>query len=612
MKIRLKELILIPSMALILLSSLNVIARNTTAPALVDSATEIIIHKTVAGMTLAEKIGQMTQAEYTFVTPRQVERYMLGSLLSGGDSYLKDYSSKGYAAMYAGFQNAALSTRLKIPIMFGIDAVHGHNYAPGATLFPHNIGLGATRDTALVREVCRITALEVAATGMDWTFAPCIAVPQDERWGRMFEGFGESAALQAMFAKAAVEGFQQKQGAMKRIAACTKHYVGDGGTIYGTGPMERKLIDRGDTRGDEATLRSLHLSGYQAAINSGVLTVMASYSSWNGMRMHGNRYLLTDVLKNEFGFQGLLISDWEGIKDVVPGNYRTSVKIAINAGIDMAMEPGTWKNFIVILTDLVGKGEVPLTRIDDAVSRILRVKYAIGLMQKPIMDYKAFDTVGCATHRAVARRAVQASCVLLKNERAILPLAVKDKRIVVTGSHCNNTGLQCGGWTLGWQGTSEKVPGATSILDGMRDVAGGDSIIWAPDTAVVTRGDVAVIVVGEPPYAEMKGDRTSAELVLDQSSSNLIARYHEAGIPVVTVLISGRPLVITRELEASEAFVAAWLPGSEGGGVADVLFGKAMPTGTLPHTWPASADQIPINPGDGKKPLFECGFGLKY
>jgi beta-glucosidase len=586
--------------------------RGSTAPALVDSATEKIIRTTVAGMTLAEKIGQMTQAERAQVTPEEITRYSLGSVLNGGNSAPKDASAREFASMYAGFQKAALATRLKIPIIYGLDAVHGNNIMRGATIFPHNIGLGATRDSALVNEVCRITALEVAAAGLDWTFAPCIAVPQDERWGRTYEGFGESPALQKMFAPAAVAGYQQAQGSLKHIAACAKHYIADGGTTYGTSTVERRLIDRGDTRVDEATLRAMHLPGYRAAIDAGVLTVMASYSSYNGVRMHGHKYLLTDILKKELGFQGFVVSDWEAIKDVVPGDFRASVKTAINAGIDMAMEPGAWRTFIATLTELVNKGEVPLARIDDAVTRILRVKYAIGLMQRPIMDYAIFDTIGCSAHRITARRAVQASCVVLKNDKTILPLAATGKKIVVTGSHCDDPGLQCGGWSVTWMGRSGPVPGATSILAGIRSAASGDSIIWAPDTMVVTNVDAAVIVVGELPYAEMHGDRKSEELVLDQTSSDLIRRYQKAGIPVITVLISGRPLIITREIEASQAFIAAWLPGSEGAGVADILFGKVKPSGKLPHTWPASADQIPINAGDGKKPLFELGYGLTY
>jgi beta-glucosidase len=611
MKTFLKAGCLIPSILMTVVVSINVTAQLNRAPALVDSSTDKMIMTIVAGMTLAEKIGQMTQAECTKVTSEEVTRYALGSLLSGGSS-LPNALPKEIATMYAKFQKAALATRLKIPLIYGIDAVHGHNNVSGTTIFPHNIGLGATRDTALVKEICRIAALEVAATGLDWTFAPCIAVPQDERWGRTYEGFGENADLQAMFAPAAVTGFQQKQGAMKRIAACAKHFVGDGGTTYGTGTIFRKLIDRGDTRVDEAALRAVHLPGYCEAINAGVFTVMASYSSVNGLRMHGNKHLLTDVLKKELGFQGLLVSDWEAINDVVPNNYRASVKTAVNAGIDMAMDPKNWKRFIEVLTGLVDKDEVPVSRINDAVTRILRVKYAIGLMQKPIMDYNVFDTIGCAVHRAVARRAVQESCVLLKNDKSILPLAVSGKKIVVTGSHCDNAGLQCGGWTLTWGGVSGKVPGATSVLAGIRSVAVGDSIIYAPENTVVKGVDAAVIVVGEAPYAEMMGDKKADELTLDKKSRDLVERYHRAGIPVVTVLISGRPLVITHELEASHAFIAAWLPGSEGAGVADVLFGKAQLTGKLPHTWPSSAEQIPINAGDGKKPLFELGFGLRY
>jgi beta-glucosidase len=585
---------------------------SSAVPApLVTPQIEAQIKTLVAQMTLAEKIGQMTQAERSTVKKGEITRYFLGSILSGGGSVPADNSAKGWADMYDGFQAEALKTRLKIPLIYGVDAVHGHNNLQGATVFPHNIGLGATRDPDLVQRVCRATAAEVRATGPTWTFAPCIAVPRDERWGRTYEGFGETPELQQMFAAPAVKGFQGG-GPLMTIAATAKHFVGDGGTAYGTSSVGPELLDQGDTRISEQELRTIHLPGYRDAVNAGVATVMASYSRWNGTRMHAQKYLLTDVLKKELGFQGFVVGDWEGVDSVYNTDFRASIKAAVNAGLDMTMEPQNWRKFISLLTDLVNKKEVPMERIDDAVTRILRVKYATGLFDHPLTARTGFDTVGCASHRALAREAVAKSLVLLKNDNGLLPLGRQKKTIVVTGSHCNDAGRQCGGWTLTWQGQAGPMKGATTILDGIRQVAAKDSIIWGQDATVIKGVDAAIIVVGEPPYAEMEGDRKSDELVLDTAARTMIAAYHAAGIPVVTVLVSGRPLLIDRELALSDAFVAAWLPGTEGAGVADVLFGAAAPTGRLGHSWPSSAGQIPINKGDGKKPLFDYGYGLTY
>jgi beta-glucosidase len=435
-------------------------------------------------------------------------------------------------------------------------------------------------------------------------------VPRDIRWGRTYEGFGETPDLQRLFAPAAVRGYQSP--GFRTIAATAKHFVGDGGTAFGTGSEGRMLLDRGDTRIAEEQLRAIHLPGYREAINAGVLTVMASFNAWNDTRLHAQKYLLTDVLKKELGFSGLVVSDWQGIDHIVPGDYRASLKASINAGVDMVMEPRKWKQTIDLLIDLVKKNEIPMDRIEDAVTRILRVKYAIGLFDHPYADWTHFDTIGCPTHRAAAREAVRQSLVLLKNSDSTLPLKKKGTTYVVAGSHANDVGLQCGGWTLKWQGTIGNIPGATSIYDGIRHLACGDSIIWVHDGTVVKNAAAAIIVVGEQPYAEWEGDKTSGELVLDEASRTLIADYHAAGVKVVFVLISGRPLVVTREIESSDAFIAAWLPGSEGEGVADVLFGDYNPTGKLGHTWPATTGQIPIHKGDNQKPLFEYGFGLSY
>jgi beta-glucosidase len=575
-----------------------------------DRNNEIKIREIIKQMSLEEKIGQMTQAERESLVVDDVGNYFLGSILSGGGSAPRDKSPKGWTAMYDAFQNRALSTRMKIPLMYGIDAVHGHNAVTGATIFPHNIGLGATRDPLLVEKICRITAIEVAATGLNWTFSPCIAVPQDIRWGRTYEGFGETPDLQRMFAPAAVRGYQAP--GFRRIAATAKHFIGDGGTAFGTGSEGRRLLDRGDTRTSEETLRAVHMPGYREAINAGALTVMASFNAWNGTRIHAQKHLLTDVLKKELGFNGLVVSDWQGIDHVVPGDYRASLKASINAGIDMVMEPRKWKRTIEFLVDLVKKNEIPLDRIEDAVTRILRVKYAIGLFDHPYADWTHFDTIGCPAHRAVAREAVRRSLVLLKNSGNALPLKKKGKTYVVAGSHANDAGLQCGGWTLKWQGTIGNIPGATSIYDGIRRLACGDSIIWVHDGSLIKNCDAAILVVGEQPYAEWEGDKTAEELVLDEASRKLIADYHAAGVKVVIVLISGRPLIMSHEIESSDAFIAAWLPGSEGEGLADVLFGDYNPTGKLGFAWPATTSQIPIHKGDNQKPLFEYGFGLSY
>jgi beta-glucosidase len=612
---KIKRLLITPVWSLVGLSLLNILSSAFSEsprnhfPEL-DSTIEIKIRGLVSQMTVEEKVGQMTQAERESLNVEDVRAYCLGSILSGGGSAPRDKSPKGWTAMYDAFQKQALSTRLKIPIIYGIDAVHGHNSVAGATIFPHNIGLGATRDPGLVEKICHVTALEVTATGLNWTFSPCITVPQDIRWGRTYEGFGETPDLQRMFAPAAVRGYQAP--GFRLVAATAKHFVGDGGTAFGTGSEEGGLLDRGDTRISEADLRALHLPGYRDAIRAGVLTVMASFNAWNGVRMHAQKYLLTDVLKKELGFNGLVVSDWQAIDHIVPDDYRASLKVSINAGVDMVMEPKKWKLTIALLTDLVKKNDLPMDRVDDAVTRILRVKYAIGLFDHPYADWTHFDTIGCPAHRALAREAVRKSLVLLKNSGNILPLQKKGKTYVVAGSHANDPGLQCGGWTLKWQGTIGNIPGATSIYDGIRRCAPSDSIIWVHDGTVVKNAAAAIIMVGEQPYAEWEGDRNSGDLVLDDASKKLIADYHAAGIKVITVLISGRPLIVTHEIERSDGVVAAWLPGSEGEGIADVLFGDYNFTGKLGFAWPATAEQIPRHKSADQKPLFKYGFGLSY
>jgi beta-glucosidase len=506
-----------------------------------------------------------------------------------------------------GLQKRALATRLGIPILYGIDAVHGHNNVRGAVIFPHNIGLGCTRNPKIVEEAARVTAQEVAATGMHWAFGPCITVPQDERWGRTSEGFGETPGLVADLGAAAVRGLQGEDLSRPGgVLASAKHYVGDGGTTNG--------IDQGDTRVDEATLRRLHLPGYVAAVKAGVGTVMASFNSWNGQKIHGHKYLLTTVLKGELGFKGFVVSDWKALEQL-PGDYSQQIEKSIDAGVDMVMVPDIYPEFFETLKKLVLAGRLPMTRIDDAVRRILTVKVRMGLFERPFGDQSLLAQVGSAAHRFVARQAVRESLVLLVNRNAVLPLAPTTPGIVVAGKAADDIGMQCGGWTITWQGATGPITQGTTILQAIRNAAPRGTVSFSPTGELAKGAKVAVVVIGEAPYAEMNGDRK--DLSLDPADVALVRRVKASGLPTVVVLLSGRPMILEPILPHADALLAAWLPGTEGDGVADVLFGKYNPSGKLSHTWPRSMAQIPINVGpDGEKPkdapLFEYGFGLRY
>ena len=574
-------------------------------------------------MTLDEKIGQMVQAEQDKIKDeKDVETYFLGSVLSGGDSDPRTNSLQDWTDTYDRYQARALKTRLKIPILYGIDAVHGHNNVIGAVVFPHHIGLGATRDAKLVQEIGRVTAEEVRATGIQWAFAPCVAVVRDERWGRTYESFSEEPGLVAELGAAEVAGLQGDD--LKdplRVLACAKHYVGDGGTAFGSStladwrnPGRSFLLDQGDTRVSEAELRRLHLPGYVKTVAAGVGTIMPSYSSWNGARMSGHKYLLTDVLKGELGFEGFLISDYNAV-DALPGDYRNKIKLSVSAGMDMFMVPQKYKELYADLKDLAEKGEVPMSRVDDAVLRILRVKFALGLFEEgrsPLADRTLHARFGSPEHRALARRAVRESLVLLKNERRALPLSKTAKRILVAGRNADDLGNQCGGWTITWQGQSGTPTTGTTILAALRAAAGkGTEVAYAKDGGGAAGADAAVVVVGETPYAEMLGDRE--DLALAKEDLDAIANVKRAGIPLVVVIVSGRPLILGDGLDTADAVVAAWLPGTEGAGVADVLFGDYRPTGKLSFSWPRSMGQVPVNVGDAKySPQFPFGFGLTY
>ena len=553
-------------------------------------------------MTLDEKVGQMTQADRgQLYSMELVKSCFLGSVLSGGGSAPENNTPTGWADMYDQFQTKALETRLRIPILYGIDAVHGHNNVIGAVIFPHNIGMGCTWNYELVKEAARITAMEVAGTGIDWTFGPCIAVPQDERWGRTYEGFGETPEITSLMSEASVRGFQGDSISQTgSIIACAKHFIGDGGTTGG--------VDQGNTELDESTLRAIHLPGYQAAIDADVKTVMASFNSWNGQKIHGSRYLLTDLLKTELGFKGFVVSDWNGI-DQLPGDYRSDVKQSISAGIDMVMAPDTYADFFSTLKQLVNDGEVPMTRIDDAVSRILRVKFEMGLFERPFTQRSLTDNIGSSVHRAVARQAVRESMVLLKKENGILPLNKSTGKIVVAGSKANNIGYQCGGWTISWQGSGGDITEGTTILQGIQNAVNGAEIIYSPDGTETADADVAVVVVGETPYAEGGGD--DDDLHLRGEDVETVRRIKDAGIPTVMILISGRPMILDNVIHYADVLFAAWLPGTEGDGIADILFGDYQPFGQLTHSWPRHMNQIPINWGDDNyDPLFPYKHGI--
>lgn len=592
---------------------------------LVNPATEARITTLLARMTLEEKVGQMIQADIGSIKPDDLRSYPLGAILAGGSSPplgAPDRSPQGAwvatSKAFAAVADEARPGHVVIPLMFGIDAVHGNSNVVGATLFPHNIGLGAANDPALMTRIGRATAEETAATGIDWAFGPTLAVPQDDRWGRTYEGYSEDPLITARYAGAIIRGLQGDPGKgriqLGNVAASAKHFLGDGGTKDG--------IDQGDDRIDEATLIRIHAQGYPPAIDAGTMTVMASYSSWNGQKMHGNKSLLTGVLKGRMGFAGFVVGDWNG-HGQVPGCSNTDCPAAFNAGLDMAMAPDSWRGLFDNTVREVKSGVIPMSRIDDAVRRILRVKFALGLFD-PARPWEGRGNVlGSPAHRALAREAVAKTLVLLKND-GVLPLKA-NANVLVAGPGADSIPMQSGGWTLSWQGdgnTNADFPNAQSIYAGIAAAmrAGGGSATLSVDGDFAKRPDAAIVVFGEQPYAEMRGDLRTLEFEPgDKQSLALLKKLRAAGIPTVSVFLSGRPLWVNPEINQSDAFVAAWLPGSEGGGIADVLIGTrdGKPrkdfTGRLSYSWPKTAGQFPLNRGrPGYDPLFAFGYGLSY
>ncbi len=586
------------------------------------------VSEIMATMTLEQKIAQMIQPEIRDITVEDMRKYGFGSYLNGGGAFPnndKHAKVEDWVALAEKMYQASIDDSLDgstIPTMWGTDAVHGHNNVIGATLFPHNIGLGAANNPELIEKIAKVTATEVLATGIDWIFAPTVAAVRDDRWGRTYEGYSEDPEIIKAYSHAIVTGLQGEPGegflGQGNVISTVKHFVGDGGTVGGD--------DQGDNVSSEEELYKIHAQGYVGGLNAGAQSVMASFNSWHGEKIHGNKYLLNDVLKDRMGFDGFVVGDWNGHGQVA-GCTNASCSQSINAGLDIFMVPGDWKALYDNTLAQVQNGEIPQSRIDDAVRRILRVKVRAGLFEKPSPAQRLYaaksELIGKQEHREVARQAVRESLVLLKNNEQILPLRPNTK-VLVTGDAANNIGKQSGGWTITWQGTNNEnadFPGGTSIWDGISaqvEAAGGNAEL-SEDGSFEQKPDVAIVVFGEEPYAEGHGDRANLEYQAgDKRDLALLKQLKEQGIPVVAVFISGRPMWVNPELNASDAFVAAWLPGSEGLAVADVLFTDAEGevqhdfTGRLSYSWPKTPTQIVNRGDDNYDPLLPYGFGLSY
>ncbi|WP_269514559.1 glycoside hydrolase family 3 protein [Brevundimonas subvibrioides] len=596
--------------------------RAASPAAMTDPETEAFITELMGRMSLEEKVGQLIQADISSIQPSDLLTYPLGSILAGGNSAPggNDRAPAGeWVALARAFREAnAARPGTMVPLIYGIDAVHGHNNIVGATLFPHNIGLGAARDPDLIRRIGEATALEVAVTGADWTFGPTLAVARDDRWGRAYESYGEDPEIAASYGGAMTLGLQGQLIAGQplapgHIAGSAKHFLADGGTTGGK--------DQGDFEGTEQELIDIHLGGYPAAIDAGVLSIMASFSSWNGVKHSGNAGILTDVLRGPLGFQGFVVSDWNA-HGQVPGCSNESCAAAINAGIDMLMAPDSWRPLYANTLAQVRSGEIPMSRVEEAVRRILRAKVKAGLFEtsRPVEGH--LEALGSGDHRALAREAVRRSLVLLKNNGGVLPIH-GNGTVLVAGTAADDIGQAAGGWTLSWQGTGNSnadFPNGQSIWGGINEAmsnAGGRAVL-SPDGSFAERPDVAVVVFGETPYAEFQGDVETLDF-LDETPLQILRRLRAAGIPTVSVFLSGRPMWTNPEINASDAFVAAWLPGSEGGGIADVLIGDSAGasrndfTGTLSFSWPKDARGAPLNHGSpAYDPQFAYGYGRTY
>lgn len=599
--------------ALLGLAASMLVAAPGPAPTASAAAGCLSTADCISKMTLAEKAGQMTQVANTYIRNKNdIATYGLGSVLSGGGGGPNGAGGTAtqWADMVDDYQSYALRSRLGIPLIYGVDAVHGHNNVAGAVLFPHNIGMGATRNTALVTQAADVTRQEVLGTGIRWTFGPCVCVPRDDRWGRTYEGFGEDPSIVSPMGQAAVTGFQGPAVAGTSVLATAKHYIADGGTTFGTGDSGY-LIDQGDAQISESVLRAVHLPPYQNAVNARVGSVMISYSSWNGVKVHGHAYLINTVLKGELGFGGFVVSDWGGVKQLPDPTYADQLARAINAGIDMIMVPDDYIGTINGIIASVNAGKISQARIDDAVTRILNAKFSLDLFNHPYTDRSYTGQVGSAAHRAVARQAVHESLVLLKNSSNALPLSKTGSyKIVVGGKSVNNLGYQLGGWSISWQGGSGTTTTGTTFWQALQQATAGTNITLqnvGTQTKGRYSGDVGIWVGGETPYAEGRGD--SSTLAFGNDNASQLNDICSRVTTCIAILYSGRPVIIGDQLPKAEAFIAAWLPGTEAAGITDALFGGGF-TGKLPVTWPTAVTSEPINSGDGKAPLFPLGYGL--
>ncbi|MGI9242788.1 MAG: glycoside hydrolase family 3 N-terminal domain-containing protein [Verrucomicrobiales bacterium] len=591
------------------------------APAYLDPSRPVAerVEDLIGRMTTNEKIGQtcLVGSDFLVGTHRgdpvhqesDIRDWMLGGLFSGGGSAPSPNTVESWADTIDRFQAYALSTRLGIPVIYGSDAVHGHNNMRDATLFPHNVGLGASGDAALVERIARATALECAAAGVRWSFAPTVSIARDVRWGRVYESFGEIPSVATPLAAATVRGLHgedlSRPGA---VLACAKHFVGDGGASWGTGPFD--TIDRGDAVIDEATLRQLHLPPFEAAISEGCLSIMAALSTWNGAQLHGHRYMLTDVLKGELGFRGFVLSDWRGIDALDYGSYRGAITAAVNAGLDLNMIPDRYVEYSQQYRIAASTAAIPMARLDDAVRRILTVKFELGLFERPFSARELIPVVRSREHLQLAREAVAKSIVLLKNDATLLPLSKDMARIHVAGRHARDVGLQCGGWTISWQGSAGATTAGTTILEAITaSVSAATEVSHSDDGGGAAGADVCLVVIGEEPYAEFRGD--SAGLRPSATDLATLARARVSGVPLILMVISGRPLILDPEIDDCQACLALWLPGTEGQGVADVLFADQFVRGITPQSWPRSDSALPINVGDAVyEPLFPFGAGI--
>jgi beta-glucosidase len=596
------------------------------SPLTVNREHEKKIAALLNAMTVEEKVGQIIQADINSVTPNEVREYYLGAVLNGGNSAPENNnraSAEKWLALADRFWLASTDKsdgRVGIPLLWGSDAVHGHNNIVGATIFPHNIGLGAANDPLLMAKIGKVTATEMRVTGLDWTFAPTLAVARNSRWGRTYESFSEDPAIVASYAEPLVSGIQGKVNTDQflnshHIISTAKHFIGDGGTLNGQ--------DQGDNVDDQITMRDVHGAGYPPAIQAGVQVIMASFNSWHGIKMHGHKTMLTDVLVDQMGFDGFVVGDWNG-HGQVEGCTNVSCANAFNAGLDMFMAPDSWKQLYQNTLEQVKSGEITLARLDQAVARILRVKLRAGLFDAGLPSSRPlagnYKLLGSESHRAVAREAVRKSLVLLKNNRQLIPLS-PNQRILVAGTAADNIGQASGGWTLSWQGTgnaNSDFPNGQSILAAIKEAVTDSqgTVDYHPEGEFEVRPDVAIVVFGEQPYAEFQGDRPHVDFT-DNTGLEVLKKFKALNIPTVSIFISGRPLWVNPEINASDAFIAAWLPGSEGGGIADVIMRNEQEkiehdfVGRLSFSWPKSADQEVLNAeGADYDPLFALGYGL--